>query len=209
MNAITCNEMKEQQMRSCCIDDHGNPTRDVKSLSNVFLTQPQISNSVIDSQEIQDISVPYDAATNFQLIDDSEFDLIPLRRKDILSLKALHNSLGPFPTYLYLNVLLRELSCAEGDGESEDNFRAMKDFLKSASDDCINQCDTYGNEGRSNKLIKLEEIVLSHVQQNDNRRGIIFVGTRVVAIALHCYLDYRYSSENADIRIRSSFLVRR
>ena len=176
-----------------------------------YRNENNASSVSVEAKEVEDVTVRFTAGSNcFQLLDDSDFDLCPLRRQEIVNLRTLHNSLGPLVTSIYIDVLLREISRADNDGETVEYFEDMKNFLRSARDNCIEQCNEFGNDGRNDKLLKLEGILKQHASSNDNhRRGIVFVSTRIVAVALFCYLEQKYNCSNSSGRIRSSFLVRR
>ena len=169
---------------------------------------PSMMTKSLPEQSVQERIIDFVENSTFPFIDDSTFQLAKIRKAEIKSLKKVYECLGPLPTSVYCGVVLREISRARNDGETAQNFDSMKLFLEKTQEYCKNQCIRFGNNGRSDKLIKLEDVISKQVGVGGDNRSIIFVDMRIVAVALYCYLNQTFKTKDT-LSVRSDFLVRR
>jgi len=66
-------------------------------------------------------------------------------------------------------------------------------------DFCVRECKVYPKDGRSDKLVVLEEILSDLVGKEscDENVGVVFVERRITALALHEYLRKKWRNTNS------------
>jgi superfamily II DNA or RNA helicase len=113
------------------------------------------------------------------------------RFKELNQLDDLYANLGPFAVALYCPSLVSSL---------EQNFSTAKRMSNSSTRliGFLSLQEHSGNvakrdssrNGRSNKLILLEELLRKQITERSDAIGIVFATMRVTALALHCFFSH-------------------
>eukprot|EP00536_Pseudo-nitzschia_multiseries_P005215 jgi/Psemu1/11980/gm1.11980_g len=120
-------------------------------------------------------------------------DLLPSRYREFKQLEHLYKDLGPLVLSIYSSVLRRELSKNVFENESTQRFHRALNHLRRIEAFCNQETKVLPNTGRNDKLLALEELIETLVEENGGTKtiGLVFVERRITAIALHCYFAWR------------------
>jgi ERCC4-related helicase len=110
----------------------------------------------------------------------------PCRTRELNQLRVLYKDLGPLPVYLYVRDCAKEVSCNEYEKETSQQFQCLLNHLDAILDYCQLQM-RQSSEGRSDKLVKLENLLKEQLAGRDLSVGLVFVQRRITAKALHAY----------------------
>lgn len=123
-------------------------------------------------------------------------DNLPLhqsRFREFRQLQQLYLDLGPLATALYSSALVRELSRNEFEAESHEQHTLAVNHLKRIVQYCQQECCHSPHQGRTDKLMALEEILEAEIEQHGGADtvGLVFTDRRITAMALHNYFLWR------------------
>ncbi len=123
-------------------------------------------------------------------------DNLPLhssRFREFRQLQQLYQDLGPLPVSLYCKVLVRELARNEFENETPQEYGAAIQHLKSMIRFCEQECHCFSHQGRTDKLVALEEVLEAEIEHHGGSEtvGLVFADRRVTAVALHNYFQWR------------------
>ena len=122
------------------------------------------------------------------------------RIKELNQLINLYHHYGPKVTGDYCFTLVREVSRNHYEKETARQFERMLVHLNFLVRFCEKECKVYANNGRSNKLIVLENILHDLVCKDHSKEnvGVVFVERRITALALHEYLRKKWDDAEKD-----------
>jgi hypothetical protein len=120
-------------------------------------------------------------------------DLLPSRYREFKQLEHLYKDLGPLVLTIYCSVLRRELSKNIFENESVFQFDCAMNHLRRIEEFCNQEIKILPNIGRNDKMLALEELIETLVEEKGGTKtiGLVFVERRITAIALHCYFLWR------------------
>lgn len=120
-------------------------------------------------------------------------DLLPSRYREFKQLEQLYKDLGSLVLTIYCKVLRRELSKNIFENESTKQFNGALNHLKRIEDFCSQETKFLSNMGRNDKILALEELVETLIEEKGGSKtiGLVFVERRITAIALQCYFLWR------------------
>jgi len=119
--------------------------------------------------------------------------LLPSRYREFKQLEQLYKDLGPLVSAIYSTVLRRELSKNTFENESILQFDTALNHLERIEEFCNQQIKILPNMGRNDKIMALEELIETLVEERGGTKtvGLVFVERRITAMALHCYFRWR------------------
>lgn len=110
------------------------------------------------------------------------------RPRELMQLLVLYQDLGPFAVSLYVQTVIKEISCNTYEKESAQQFHCLLNYLQAVVSFCQKQTKREGRlGGRSDKLLKLEALLKEQLESRDDSVGLVFVQRRITAMALHNY----------------------
>jgi ERCC4-related helicase/dsRNA-specific ribonuclease len=115
-------------------------------------------------------------------------DIHKCRPRELMQLLILYQDLGPLPVSLYVQTVMKEISCNVYEKETAQQFHCLLTHLQAIVCFCQKQTKRQGPRGgRSDKLLKLEALVKEQLKSRDDSVGLVFVQRRVTAMALYNY----------------------
>lgn len=132
----------------------------------------------------------------------------PRRTRELNQLRVLYKDLGPLPVYLYVKDCAKEVSCNEYEKETSQQFQCLLIHLEAILDYCQQQMRL--SQGRSDKLVKLENLLTEQLARRDWSVGLVFVQRRITAKALHAYFhrnEYMDVEKEVTRSVQDHFLL--
>jgi superfamily II DNA or RNA helicase len=128
------------------------------------------------------------------------------RHREFMQLDGLYAELGPLPLSIYCRTLAREVSRNDFEQESLDQFRCVVQHLLRIADFCDERSQSCLGNGRSDKLLALEEQLEQLIEHHGGADtvGLVFVERRITALALHDFFRARQARSNEGTWIRAS-----
>jgi dsRNA-specific ribonuclease/superfamily II DNA or RNA helicase len=116
-------------------------------------------------------------------------NLHPHRTREMNQLFILYQDLGPLVVAMYCRSLVKEVSCNVYEKESAAQFQCLRRHLSSIIWYCEQKTRKCPQEGRTDKLAKLEDCLLGQIDGNEEAVGLVFVQRRMTAMALYAYFS--------------------
>lgn len=118
----------------------------------------------------------------------ASLDLHKCRPRELQQLVVLYEDLGPLPVALYVQSVIKEISCNVYEKETTQQFDCLLNHLQAV----VHFCQKQGNQpawyaGCSDKLLKLEALLKEQLKCREDAVGLVFVQRRITAMALHNY----------------------
>uniref|UniRef100_A0A448ZDB2 Dicer-like protein 1 n=1 Tax=Pseudo-nitzschia multistriata TaxID=183589 RepID=A0A448ZDB2_9STRA len=158
------------------------------SLTPILHSTNNILHRVIDERSMD----YYGTNQNRTIPSTDNLDLLPSRHREFKQLEHLYRDLGPLVVSIYSSVLKRELSRNIFENESTRRFDLAVGHLQRIEDFCNREIKVLPNMGRNDKLLALEELVETLIEEKGTKTiGLVFVERRATAIALQCYFVWR------------------
>ena len=128
------------------------------------------------------------------------------RHREFHQLDGLYTELGPLAVSIYCRTLAREVSRNDFEKETMDEFRCVVQHLLRIADYCDEQFKSCPWNGRSDKLLALEEQLEQLIEHHGSAEtvGIVFVERRITALALHDFFRARQAGIDEGTWIRAS-----
>jgi superfamily II DNA or RNA helicase/dsRNA-specific ribonuclease len=128
------------------------------------------------------------------------------RHREFAQLDGLYSELGPLPLSIYCRTLAREVSRNDFEKESPEQFRCVVRHLLRIADYCDEQCQLCPRNGRSDKLLALEEQLEQLIEHHGgvDALGLVFVERRITALALHDFFRARQAGIKDGTWIRAT-----
>jgi ERCC4-related helicase len=126
----------------------------------------------------------------------ASFGTHPRRHSDFEQVVSLYKDLGPSVVGMYMKSVLPDLQVKEFESETQAEFQQAKAYLLGVYEHCQQQCAKPGAfaGGRTDKLLKLEELLDREIALRPDAAGIVFTSTRMTAMALNHYFQTRADS---------------
>ena len=116
------------------------------------------------------------------------------RPRELNQLRILYQDLGPLVVSLYVKSVVKEISCNVYEKETTEQFHCLVAHLRSIVKYCTQQTNRRSG-GRTDKLLKLEELLQQQLDGRGDSVGLVFVQRRITAMALYTY----FSRQEEDI----------
>ena len=128
------------------------------------------------------------------------------RIREFQQLDDLYVNLGPLAVSIYCRICAREVSRNHFEKETLDEFRCVIQHLLRIADFCDEQRISCPQDGRSDKLLALEEQLERLIEQHGgvDTVGLVFVERRITALALHAFFRHRQKAIDTGTWIRAS-----
>ena len=128
------------------------------------------------------------------------------RHREFHQLDGLYAELGPLAVSNYCRTLAREVSRNEFEKETMEEFRCVVQHLQRIADYCDAQLKSCPWNGRSDKLLALEEELEQLIEHHGgvDTVGVVFVERRITALALHDFFRARQAAIDKGTWIRAS-----
>jgi hypothetical protein len=161
-----------------------------KSVAPISIT----SNNNLLHRVIDERALNYHGTNMNRTIPSADnLELLPSRYREFKQLEHLYKDLGPLVLTIYCAILRRELSKNIFENESMLQFDCAVDHLRRIEEFCNQEIRILPNMGRNDKILALEELIETLVEEKGGMKtiGLVFVERRITAIALHCYFLWR------------------
>lgn len=115
------------------------------------------------------------------------------RFREFRQLEQLYQDLGPLPVSLYCQALRRELARNEFENETPLQYQTALHHIQSMIQFCEQECHFFSHQGRTDKLVALEQILEDEIEHHGGADtvGLVFTDRRVTAVALYNYFRWR------------------
>lgn len=179
----------EKILDSKLVSAAGLVTSNEEDTNTASTNKNNLLRRVIDEQELM-----FRGTNMYRTIPTADnLDLLPSRHREFRQLEHLYQDLGPLVVSIYCSVLRRELSKNFFESESARQFDCTLDHMRRIEEFCNQEIKVLPNMGRNDKLLALEELVETLIEENGstNTIGLVFVQRRITALALHSYFTWR------------------